>query len=194
MTLDQVVDAVTAILDQGITAVGFVTPTHYIPHVREIIGALHKRGYRPVTVFNTNGYDKSESIRKLEGLIDVYLPDMKYADAAIARQFSDAADYPEAAKKAIREMYRQKGNTVIFDENGQALTGLIVRHLVLPGQEQDSISILRWLSEKLSPSVYISMMSQYYPTSCLRSPGPGRRLQLRNTTGLLAMHELILRG
>jgi putative pyruvate formate lyase activating enzyme len=177
MTLEVVVSTVTGILDQGIESVGFVTPTHFLPHVKAIIRLLWERGYHPVTVYNTNGYDKPESIRTLEGLIDVYLPDLKYAETSLAKSFSDSADYPVAAKKAIREMYRQKGRSVILSENGLALNGLIIRHLVLPGQQGDSINLLRWLAEELSPEVYISLMSQYYPTSYVSThPLLGRKI------------------
>ena len=192
MALEEVVDTVTGILDQGIESVGFVTPTHFLPHVKAIIHSIQEMGYHPVTVYNTNGYDKPESIRTLEGLIDVYLPDLKYSDTTLAKSFSDAADYPDTARKAIREMYRQKGKSVIFGENGQALNGLIIRHLVLPGQQGDSISILRWLAEELSPEVYISLMSQYYPTSCVsKHPLLGRRITVKEYNEVVeVMHAL----
>jgi putative pyruvate formate lyase activating enzyme len=162
-----VAEKVIACLKEGAEAVGFVTPSHFVPHVRAIIEELHARGFYPVTVYNSNGYDTVESLRSLEGLIDVYLPDLKYASKELSATYSDAADYPEAAKKAITEMYRQKGSSVVVSDNGQALNGLIIRHLVLPGQTEDSVAILKWISEELSPSVYISLMSQYYPTSCM---------------------------
>ena len=97
-------------------------------------------------------YDKVEILKSLEGLIDVYLPDFKYMDPEIAQEFSDAPDYPEVAKEAIIEMYRQKGSTVVLNDNGQAVTGLIIRHLVLPGQASDSIKILEWIADELSPA------------------------------------------
>ncbi len=167
MTLDEVVNSVIACLNQGAEAVGFVTPSHFVPHVRAIIEELHLRGLYPVTVYNSNGYDTVESLRSLEGLIDVYLPDLKYASASLSKSLSDASDYPEVARKAIAEMYRQKGSSVIVSDDGQAVNGLIIRHLVLPGQTDDSIAILKWIAEELSPSLHISLMSQYYPTSCM---------------------------
>ncbi len=167
MSLEQVVAAIGCILDQGAGAVGFVTPSHYIPHVKSIIGRLHAEGRTPVTFYNTNGYDTVESLRGLEGLIDVYLPDMKYLDPVLARRFSGASDYPEAAQRALKEMYRQKGSTLIVSDEGQALNGMIIRHLVLPGQVADSIAVLRWIADELSPDLHVSLMSQYYPTSCV---------------------------
>jgi putative pyruvate formate lyase activating enzyme len=167
MTLEEVVKSVINCLNQGAEAVGFVTPSHFIPHIKEIIEELHFRGFYPVTVYNSNGYDTVVSLRSLEGLIDVYLPDFKYTNASLSKSFSDASDYPEVAKKAIAEMYRQKGSSVIVSDNGQAVNGLIIRHLVLPGQTDDSIAALKWIAEELSPSLHISLMSQYYPTSCM---------------------------
>jgi putative pyruvate formate lyase activating enzyme len=167
MTLDEVVESVISCLNKGAEAVGFVTPSHFVPHVKAIIEKLHSRGKYPVTVYNSNGYDTVESLRSLEGLIDVYLPDLKYASASLSKSLSDASDYSEVAKKAIAEMYRQKGSSVIVSDDGQAVNGLIIRHLVLPGQMDDSIAILKWIAEELSPSLHISLMSQYYPTSCM---------------------------
>lgn len=176
-TLEEVTQSIITILDQGIEAVGFVTPTHFTPHVRAIIVRLHTLGYFPVTVYNTNGYDRVEVLRELEGLIDVYLPDFKYLDPAIARQFSDAADYPDHIRRSIREMYRQKGSSVVLNDAGVALTGLIIRHLVLPGQIEDSMRILHWIASELSNQVFLSLMSQYYPTYCVSDhPILGRRI------------------
>jgi putative pyruvate formate lyase activating enzyme len=151
-------------LEQGIEAVGFVSPTHFTPHVKEVINKLHVKGHHPIIVYNTNGYDKVDTLKELEGLVDVYLPDFKYMNPQIAKSYSDVDDYPGIAMKSIAEMYRQKGNSVVINDNGQAVTGLIIRHLVLPGLINDSINILTWIARNLSPSVYISLMSQYYPT------------------------------
>ena len=167
MTLEEVVENVIALLNEGVEAVGFVTPSHFVPHVRAIIETLHSRGFHPVMVYNTNAYETTDSLQSLEGLIDVYLPDLKYASTSLSRSFSDASDYPEIARKAIKEMYRQKGSSLVVDDNGQAANGLIIRHLVLPGQTDDSVAVLRWIAEELSPSLHISLMSQYYPTSCM---------------------------
>ncbi len=113
---------------------------------------------------NTNGYDKKGTIASLEGIVDVFLPDFKYMDAGIAREYSGAADYPEIGVRALREMYRQKGSELHLDSDGYVRSGLIVRHLVLPGHVENSKECLRAIAEELSPSVYISLMSQYYPT------------------------------
>ncbi|MDD5508292.1 MAG: radical SAM protein [Bacteroidales bacterium] len=159
-----VIREITDILDRGIVNVGFVSPSHFLPHVKEIITALKERGYRPIFVYNTNAYDKVEELRKLEGLIDVYLPDFKYADTSLAKACSDAGDYPDVALKAISEMYRQVGSTLIPGPEGVAERGLIIRHLVLPGHVQNSLDVLGQIAGHISPNVHISLMSQYYPT------------------------------
>lgn len=192
MALDEVVASIIHCLDQGIEALGFVSPTHFIPHVRSIIERLNSLHYHPVTVYNCNGYDRAESLKTMEEIIDVYLPDFKYFDPVISSKYSDAADYPEAVRDALAEMYRQKGSTVVVNDRGQAVTGMIIRHLVLPGQTDDSIAILKWIAEELSPSVHISLMSQYYPTSCVSGhPLLGRKITHAEYTAVLqAMDDL----
>ena len=164
MKLDEVIDSITAILDQGIRRVGFVSPSHFIPQMRVIIDVIESLGYKPVWVYNTNGYDKAETLRTLEEVIDVYLPDFKYLDAELAWQYSGARDYPLFAAAALREMYRQKGASLITGDDHTAESGIIVRHLVLPGQIQNSMDILRFLAEEISPRLHVSLMAQYYPT------------------------------
>ena len=192
MTLDRVVDEVVSCLEQGAEAVGFVTPSHFVPHVKAIIERLNEINYHPVTVYNSNGYDGVDSLRALEGFIDVYLPDLKYIDPVISSKYSDAADYPDAAKRAIKEMYRQKGSSVVVSDTGQAVNGLIIRHLILPGQTRDSMDILKWIADELSPSVHISLMSQYYPTSCVSGhPLLNRKITREEYNAVLyAMDEL----
>jgi len=176
-TADSLVSKIIDCLNQGVEAIGFVSPSHFTPHIKSIIHSLHKKGYKPVTVYNTNAYDKVDVLKEFEGLIDVFLPDFKFIDENAARIYSGAPDYPAIAMAALKEMYRQKGSTVVLNENGQALTGLIIRHLVLPGHSKDSIRILEWIASELSPSVHISLMSQYYPTACVASdPVLGRHI------------------
>ncbi len=163
--LETVLDRLVTILSEGIPSIGFVSPSHVVPQVKAIIKGLNDRGFKPLTVYNTNGYDKHDTIRSLDGLIDIYLPDYKYVSPHIASKFSDASDYPEIALKAIKEMYYQKGSTLCLDENGRAERGLLIRHLILPGYAGESKKVLRTIAEELSPGVHISLMSQYHPTS-----------------------------
>lgn len=164
MSLEEMLRQILAILDTGINLVGFVSPSHYVPQVKVIISALRALGRRPVFVYNTNAYDRPEVIRELESYIDVYLPDFKYSDKELGRKYSDVKDYPAIALEAIREMVRQKGTTITTDDHGYAQSGVIIRHLVLPGHPQNSIGVLRTIAYELSPELHISLMAQYYPT------------------------------
>ncbi len=169
MELEDVVAQITSILDRGINRVGFVSPSHVIPQMLVIIAAVRSLGYRPVWVYNTNGYDKAETLKMLEGIIDVYLPDFKYMDPEPARKYSGAVDYPFHASRALKEMYRQKGAALITGEDQTAVSGIIVRHLVLPGHVDNSISVLRFLAEEISPKIHISLMSQYFPVKGVKN-------------------------
>ena len=175
LTLTEVLSQIIPCLESGCEAVGFVSPSHFIPQVKIIIRALHQLGFHPVTVFNTNAYDKPGTLRELEDLIDVYLPDFKYLDPGLAKRYSGAKDYPVVAKQAFREMYRQKGSTLITRKNGVAEQGILIRHLVLPGHVQNSIDVLRFIAEEVSTSVHISLMSQYHPVKFVANTPPLNR-------------------
>jgi putative pyruvate formate lyase activating enzyme len=176
-TIDQVVEQLEYFLDRGCTHVGFVSPSHLVPQVKLIVSALRSNGHNPLFVYNSNGYDRVETLRELEGHIDVYLPDLKYMEASLAEAYSGAKNYPQAAAAAVKEMFRQKGSTLIIDENACAQSGLIIRHLVLPGHIENSKAVLKFIAEELSPLVYISLMSQYYPTPAVKNhQNLGRKL------------------
>jgi putative pyruvate formate lyase activating enzyme len=176
MQLQQVIDSIINNLDQGCHAVGFVSPSHYIPHVKAIIETLRLMGRNPVFVYNTNGYDKVEQILSLESYIDIYLPDYKYSDNNLARKFSKVSDYQQSALSVIKEMYRQKGSTLVMNEDGYAEKGLIIRHLVLPGHIENSMNVLRDIAG-ISTSITVSLMAQYWPTpAVLAHPTLGKTL------------------
>lgn len=164
-SLAQVVDRIGAILDAGVERLGFVSPSHMVLQMVAVVEALHRRGYQPVVVYNTNGYDRAEILRELEGVVDVYLPDYKYSDPHLAALWSGAADYPEVAGAALKEMYRQKGNILHLDDDGLVQRGMIVRHLVLPGAVANSLGALRFVAYSLSNRLTLSLMSQYQPTA-----------------------------
>lgn len=175
--INQLLDRVFSLLDKGIQAVGFVSPSHVIPQVNYIIDSIKSQNYHPKFIYNSNGYDNVDSLIFLKNKIDVYIPDFKYSDSTLAAKYSNCRNYPVIALKAIKEMYRQKGSNIIFDENGNADSGLIIRHLVLPGHIDNSISVLRKIANELTPSVYLSLMSQYYPTKKVKEiPNLNRRL------------------
>jgi len=142
--------------------INLVTPT---PHVAAILEALLlavERGLKIPLVYNSSGYESLQTLKLLAGIIDIYMPDFKYADAEIARRFSGPADYPERAKEALREMYKQVGD-LKTDRRGVAYRGLLVRHLVLPEGLAGTAEVVRFLAEEISPRCAVNIMSQYYP-------------------------------
>lgn len=173
---EEALERIAGMLSGSVKAVGFVSPSHVIPQVKAIIRGLNKKGHKPITVFNTNSYDKKETIAGLDGLIDVYLPDYKYIDASTAEKYSDSPDYPETAFRAIKEMYYQKGSVLTTDTEGRAENGLLLRHLVLPGHTDKSMELLGKLAYDISTGINISLMSQYHPV-----PGVGRFPDLNRT-------------
>ena len=155
------------LIDDGVQNINLVTPTQFLP---SILPALEPKLPVPV-VYNCGGYERVETLRELVGLIDIYLPDMKYSDAKLAAKLSAAPDYVETAKAAILEMYRQVGPTVLEDDIMKK--GMIVRHLVLPGQIDNSLGVLDWFSETfLQGDVLFSLMSQYVPMGKAKTMPP----------------------
>lgn len=179
--LNQLIEKIILLLDKGCNILGFVSPSHVIPQMQAVILRLRELGKNPVIVMNTNAYDRVEILKELEGLVDIYLPDFKYADAELGAEYSDVSDYPDVAIRAIREMYRQKGSMLYVNEdNGVARSGLIIRHLVLPGHVDNSIAVMQKIAEEISTSVHISLMSQYYPTESVRNhPILGKKISLK---------------
>ena len=160
--------------DEGAHCIDLVTPTHYLRAVRE---ALEGLALGIPVVWNSSGYESVEALKSLEGLVQVYLPDFKYSDAALAKRYSAAPDYPEIAAAAIREMYRQTG-PFRMDENGLLVSGVLIRHLILPGEIENSMGAIDFVSESFPPgSVLFSLMSQYTPIEGLEKyPALQRRV------------------
>jgi len=169
MSFDKLINKICSVLDKTENIVGFVSPSHYIPQMLAIIKGIKTKGRNPIFVYNSNAYDKPETIKLLEGIIDVYLPDFKYSDSGISQEYSQANDYFKYANASIKEMYRQKGSTLIVNDKGIAESGLIIRHLVLPGLAEQSCEILKYISDEISPNIHISLMSQYYPTLSVKN-------------------------
>jgi len=147
---------------QGAANINLVTGAHYVPQIREALGIAKEKGLSVPVVYNSSGYEKVETLKLLEGYVDVYLPDFKYMEASLAEAFSNAPDYPERAKEAIEEMVRQTGNCV-FNEEGYIEKGTIVRHLILPGHTVNSKKVLDYLHDKYENKIFISIMNQYTP-------------------------------
>jgi len=159
---DALAELFLSVEGMGAHNINLVTPTHFVSTVSKALEKVKSRLSIPV-VYNSSGYELASSLRMLDGLVDVYLPDLKYASGELAAKYSSAPDYPEIAKAALREMYRQTG-TVSFDEAGMITRGVIVRHLVLPSHRKDSIAVLDTLAELLPiKDIRLSLMSQYTP-------------------------------
>ncbi len=147
---------------QGCHNINFVTPEHVVPQILEGLVIAADNGLRLPIVYNTSAYDSMESLRLLDGVVDIYMPDFKFWDSALSLRYLKAKDYPEAACQVIREMHRQVG-VLKFDENGLAKRGVLVRHLVMPGQIAGSAEIIRFLAEEVAPETYLNVMAQYHP-------------------------------
>lgn len=148
--------------EKGARNINLVTPTHYLPQIIRALDNAKAKGLTLPVVYNTSGYEKPETLRLLEGYVDIWLPDMKYLTASLAKKYSAAENYPELILPALDEMVRQAGEPV-FDENGMMRKGVIIRHLALPGEGNDSRKILRTLAERYGDRIWISIMSQYTP-------------------------------
>lgn len=157
-------DRICALLPESDGMLGFVTAAHYADHLPAIVDAVRRRGYEPTVVYNSGGYESVETLRSLEGLVDIYLPDFKYMDSNLAARYSHAPDYPEVATAALEEMKRQVGGVLKVDDGGRAYRGLIVRHLVLPGHTDNSLAVLERLADIFNPfTLRLSLMAQYFP-------------------------------
>ena len=148
--------------EKGAANINLVTAVHFVPHVIRALDIAKTNSLRIPVVYNSSGYESVDTLKRLSGYIDVYLPDYKYRDSDLARRFSGAYDYPKVAEKAIDEMVSQIGDCV-FDENGMMQRGVIVRHLVLPRHTDDSMAVLEYLHNTYGDRVCISIMSQYTP-------------------------------
>lgn len=167
--------------EKGAHNINLVTPTHFVPQIITALQAAKKQGLSIPVVYNSSSYEKTETLKKLDGLVDIYLPDMKYFDSALSGQYSHAPDYFEKATDAIAEMVRQTGSPVFTDGPDSLMQkGVIVRHLLLPGCEKDSRHILRYLHETYQNNIYVSIMNQYTPLSQVKNiPGLNRKISAR---------------
>jgi putative pyruvate formate lyase activating enzyme len=172
--------------------INFVTPTHFTAHILAALPTAIQRGLRLPLVWNTSGYERPEILQLLEGVVDVWLPDAKYASNATARRLSGYTDYVGANRAALQEIHRQVGSDLVVDEAGLARRGMIVRHLVLPADLAGTREVLGWLAQNLSPCVHVSLMAQYFPAHrVLGDPVLGRKLTLQEyETALEAFDDI----
>ena len=147
---------------QGCHNINFVTPEHVAPNIVEALVAAIERGLRLPIVYNTGAYDSLESIELMDGIVDIYMPDFKYWSREKSRAYLKAEDYPDAARDAIRAMHEQVG-PLVFDDDGLARRGVLIRHLIMPGALDDTRKILEWIAEELGPDSYVNLMDQYRP-------------------------------
>jgi putative pyruvate formate lyase activating enzyme len=167
MTPEEIASHMLALQEKGALNINLVSPTHIVVPLLKALKLAYARGLNIPLVYNSNGYEKREVIRHLKGIVDIYLPDCKYHSPRLSQDLSGASDYFTHAGPALLEMYRQQP-TLECDANEIARKGLIIRHLVLPGQSEESLRILEWIAQQLSPSVCLSLMSQYWP--CFKAP------------------------
>ncbi|HEC23616.1 MAG TPA: radical SAM protein [Chloroflexi bacterium] len=147
---------------KGAANINLVTPAHVAPQILAALLIAVEEGLRLPLVWNSGGYDSPETLALLDGIVDIYLPDMKYSDPSLARRLSGVREYPRVNRRAVLEMHRQVGDLVV-DERGRARRGLLVRHLVMPGHDENTAGVLRWIAEHLGPNTYLSLMDQYRP-------------------------------
>ena len=151
--------------EKGANNIDLVTPGHFVPQIVPAIERARNQGLNLPIVYNTSSYENVDSIRKLEGIVDIYLPDFKYMSSSLSKKYSHAPDYSEVAKKVVAEMVRQTGAASFYEKEGQELMqrGVIVRHLILPGCMEDSKNIIRYLHDAYGDTIYLSIMNQFTP-------------------------------
>jgi putative pyruvate formate lyase activating enzyme len=159
---EELADMMLNLQGRGCHNINFVTPEHVVPQILEALPFAIEGGLRLPLVYNTSGFDSLESLRHLDGIVDIYMPDFKYWDEGKAKRYLKSPKYPAAARAALKEMHRQVGE-LAFDTNGLAKRGVLVRHLVMPGGLDDTRDILRFLAEEISPDTYVNIMGQYRP-------------------------------
>lgn len=163
ITINELADIFIELQNKNVENINLVTPTSYVLHIIEAIKIAKRNGLKIPIIYNTNAYENVDTLKLLEGYIDVYLPDLKYYDNELGKKYSKIDNYFDIATKAIKEMYRQVGATKL-DENGIIQRGVMIRHLVLPNYIENSKNILKWIKENIDEKVYINIMAQYFPT------------------------------
>ncbi len=162
ITKEELAKIMLALQDRGCHNINLVSPTHVVPQILEALEIAINLGLRLPLVYNSGGYDASETLKILDGIVDIYMPDMKYDDEKIAEELSGMKNYPSINRTALKEMYRQVGD-LRLNEDGIAVRGLLIRHLVLPNELAGTKKIMKFIAEEISPNSYVNVMSQYHP-------------------------------
>lgn len=166
ITVERLAEIFLELQEKGANNINLVTPTHYTPEIIRAVGLAKEWGLRLPIIYNCSGYEKVETLRMLEGIVDIYLTDFKYMDSKMAKRYSKAADYPEVVKAALTEMVKQQP-TALFDERGMMRQGVIVRHLLLPGYLKNGKDVVEYVYGTFGNQVYLSLMNQYTPLAHL---------------------------
>jgi putative pyruvate formate lyase activating enzyme len=177
VTIERLAGMMLELQRRGCHNINFVTPTHFVPQILAAVDLAANWGLHIPLVYNTSGYERVETLRLLEGVVDIWLPDAKYADDEVARRLSGFVGYVAANRAALREIFRQVGPTLSLDNAGIARRGMIIRHLVLPGGLAGTAEVLSWIARELSPRVHVSIMDQYFPAyKAVNDPVLGRKI------------------
>lgn len=163
ITIEELSNIMIEQQEKGVENINLVTPTSYTLHIIEAIKQARNKGLRIPIVYNTNGYENVETLKLLEGYIDIYLPDLKYYYDELGKKYSKVDNYFKIATSALKEMYRQVGIPQL-NEKGIMQKGLMIRHLILPNQIENSKNVLKWIKENMDNNIYVSIMAQYFPT------------------------------
>jgi putative pyruvate formate lyase activating enzyme len=190
VSVERLAEMMLELQAKGCHEIGFVSPTHFVPQIVRSLEIAVERGLRLPLIYNTNAYDSVEVLRLLDGIIDIYLPDLKYSDEEMGYQYSKIKEYPTHARGAIQEMHRQVGSTLVLGNDGLVKRGLIIRHLVLPNDIAGSKDSLKWVQGELGPRTTLSIMSQYFPTHrATITPLLDRKIRQGEYERVLAMLE-----
>jgi putative pyruvate formate lyase activating enzyme len=159
---EKIAEIMLSLQNMGCHNINFVTPTHVVPQIVKALSLAIENGLRVPLVYNTGGYDSVSTLELLDGMVDIYMPDLKYSDDKIAQRYCNAQDYSRVAREAIKEMHRQVGD-LVMDEGGVALRGLLIRHLILPEDLAGTKQAMKFIAEDISRNTYVNLMDQYHP-------------------------------
>jgi len=192
VTVQRLAEMMLELQARGCHNINLVTPTHFVPQILAALSIAIEHGLRLPLVYNSSGYEAVETLRLLDGVVDIYLPDAKYADNVVAHRLSKFDGYVEANRTALREMYRQVGKEPLLNEDGLALRGMIIRHMILPEGLAGTREVLEWIAHELSPSIHISLMSQYFPAyKAVGDPILGRKISSKEYLEALAAFDAL---
>lgn len=190
VTFERLAAMMLELQDMGCHEIGFVSPTHFVPQIIRSLEIAIRGGLRLPLIYNTNAYDSVDVLQLLDGIIDIYLPDLKYSSDDLGYQYSKIREYPRHARAAIREMHRQVGSDLVIGEDGLVKRGLIIRHLVLPNDIAESREALSWVRSELGSNTTLSVMAQYFPAhKALTTPLLDRKIRQGEYERVLALLE-----